>query len=101
MAQTTRVTDEPTSAPTFRPGPLGRLGIWVTSHRKIVTLAWALLVSSASAPSPRAVERRLSGAGWQADGSESVAVRELVQRHFGGRAAHAIQVVVHSDGSAR
>jgi RND superfamily putative drug exporter len=42
------------------------------------------------------VEKNLSGAGWQADGSESVAVRELAQEHFGGNASHAIQVVVHS-----
>ena len=41
------------------------------------------------------VETNLSGAGWQADGSESVAVRDLVQDHFGGSGSHAIQVVVH------
>ena len=44
------------------------------------------------------VERSLSGAGWQADRSESVAVRELVQQHFDGQGSYAIQVVVHSDG---
>ncbi|EON22131.1 MMPL domain-containing protein [Nocardioides sp. CF8] len=42
------------------------------------------------------VEAELSGAGWQADGSESVAARELAQEHFGGNASTAIQVVVHS-----
>nr|WP_218866284.1 MMPL family transporter [Nocardioides kongjuensis] len=42
------------------------------------------------------VEKNLSGAGWQADASESVAVRDLAQEHFGGNASHAIQVVVHS-----
>ncbi|MGZ5417099.1 MAG: MMPL family transporter, partial [Nocardioides sp.] len=35
------------------------------------------------------------GAGWQADGSESVAVRDLAREHFGGNASSAIQVVVH------
>ena len=39
------------------------------------------------------VEHNLSGAGWQADGSESVAARELAQEHFGGNASTAIQVV--------
>jgi RND superfamily putative drug exporter len=34
--------------------------------------------------------------GWQADGSESVAARELAQEHFGGNASSAIQVVVQS-----
>lgn len=42
------------------------------------------------------VEAELSGAGWQADDSESVAARELTQEHFGGNASTAIQVVVHS-----
>ena len=42
------------------------------------------------------MEIELSGAGWQANGSESVAVRELAQTHFGGNASTAIQVVVHS-----
>ena len=44
-----------------------------------------------------AVEKNLSGAGWQADGSQSVQVRELAQQHFGGNASSAIQVVVQSD----
>ena len=42
------------------------------------------------------VETELSGAGWQANGSDSVAARELAQEHFGGNASTAIQVVVHS-----
>jgi RND superfamily putative drug exporter len=46
------------------------------------------------------VEHNLSGAGWQADGSESVAARELAREHFGGNASSAIQVVVQAkDGS--
>lgn len=85
------------SAP--RPGPLGRLGIWVTEHRRLVAVGWLLLVAGLGVFAP-AVEQNLSGAGWQADGSESVTVRELAQEHFGGNASHAIQVVVHStDGS--
>ncbi len=95
MARTTPETDQPNSPPTFRPGPLGRLGIWVTDHRRFVTLAWVVLVVGLGVFAP-AVEKNLSGAGWQADGSESVAVRDLAQEHFGGNASHAIQVVVHS-----
>jgi len=45
------------------------------------------------------VEAELSGAGWQADGSESVSVRDAVEQHFDGYASHAIQVVVHSDAA--
>jgi RND superfamily putative drug exporter len=60
-----------------------------------VTVAWVLIVVGLGVFAP-SVEKNLSGAGWQADGSQSVAVRELAQDHFGGNASHAIQVVVHS-----
>ena len=58
---------------------------------------WLLLVVGLGAFAPK-VEANLSGAGWQADGSESVAVRELATESFGGNASSAIQVVVHSSG---
>ena len=80
----------------FRPGPLGRLGIWVTEHRKLVGIVWVLLVVGLGIFAPR-VESELSGAGWQADGSESVQVREAAIETFGGNASSAIQVVVRSD----
>jgi putative drug exporter of the RND superfamily len=95
VAQTTYETDTTTAGPEFRPGPLGSLGVWVTEHRRLVTIGWVLLVVGLGAFAP-AVEQNLSGAGWQADGSESVAVRDLAQEHFGGNASHAIQVVVRS-----
>lgn len=99
MAQTTAPTPDVDPEHSWRAGPLGRLGLWVTEHRRVVGLGWIVLVVGLGIFAP-AVERNLSGAGWQADGSESVAVRELAQEHFGGNASHAIQVVVHStDGS--
>ncbi|MBC7276240.1 MMPL family transporter [Nocardioides sp.] len=99
MPQTKYAAGPPATAPLTRPGPLGRLGVWVTDHRRLVTIGWVLVVIGLGVFAP-AVEKNLSGAGWQADGSESVAVRELAQEHFGGNASHAIQVVVHStDGS--
>ncbi|RYB96054.1 MMPL family transporter [Nocardioides glacieisoli] len=79
----------------YRPGPLGRLGVWVTHHRRLTAGVWLLLVVGLGAFAPK-VEANLSGAGWQADGSESVAVRELATESFGGNASSAIQVVVHS-----
>ncbi|MFC9786975.1 MMPL family transporter [Rhodococcus sp. NPDC127528] len=54
----------------------------------------ALVALGAAAPS---VFSSLAGAGWQANGSESVQVRELAQEHFGGNSSAAVQVVVHSD----
>ena len=43
------------------------------------------------------VEHALSGAGWEATGSESLQVRELVDREFDGLSSSALMVVVHSD----
>ncbi|MEO5663334.1 MAG: MMPL family transporter, partial [Nocardioides sp.] len=87
----------PAAAPDldYRPGPLGRLGVAVTRHARLTTVVWMLVIVGLGAFAPR-VEAELSGAGWQADGSESVAARELAQEHFGGNASTAIQVVVHS-----
>ncbi|MDI6911402.1 MMPL family transporter [Nocardioides sp.] len=79
----------------YRPGPLGRLGVWVTHHTRATAVVWLLVIVGLGAFAPK-VEAELSGAGWQADGSESVATRELAQEHFGGNASSAIQVVVHS-----
>ncbi len=79
-----------------RSGPLGRLGVRVTNHRRLVAMIWVVLIVGFGFFAPR-VEHELSGAGWQANGSESVQVRELAQQHFGGNASHAIQVVVHSN----
>ncbi len=79
----------------YRPGPLGRLGTAVTRHARLTTVVWLLVIVGLGVFAPK-VEAQLSGAGWQADGSESVAARELAQQHFGGNGSSAIQVVVHS-----
>ena len=44
---------------------------------------------------PRA-EHALSGAGWEASGSESVKARELVEQHFAGLGSYGLMVVVHA-----
>lgn len=77
-------------------GVLGRLGRSVTRHARLTTVLWVLVIVGLGAFAPR-VESALSGAGWQADGSESVQARDLAQRHFGGDASSALEVVVHSD----
>jgi RND superfamily putative drug exporter len=79
----------------YRPGPLGRLGVAVTRHARVTTVVWLLVIVGLGVFAPK-VEAELSGAGWQANGSESVAARDLAQEHFGGNASSAIQVVVHS-----
>ena len=85
----------PTESPTRDMRPLGRLGVWVTEHAKFVTVVWLLTILGLGAFAPQ-VEHNLSGAGWQANGSESVEARELAREHFGGNASSAIQVVVRS-----
>jgi putative drug exporter of the RND superfamily len=89
---------EPQPEELFAPqaGPLGRLGRWTADHVRTVALAWiaAALVLGAFAPR---VEQALSGAGWEASGSESVQARRLVQENFGGLSSQAFMVVVHSE----
>jgi RND superfamily putative drug exporter len=76
-------------------GILGRLGLAVVRHARLTTVVWLLVIIGLGFFAPR-VEANLSGAGWQANGSESVQARELAQAHFGGNASSAIQVVVRS-----
>ena len=76
-------------------GPVGRLGRFAALHRRAVFVTWALVAVGLGIFAPR-VETALSGAGWQANGSESVKVREAADRAFGGAGAYAIQVAVHS-----
>ena len=83
----------PTSHPTL--GVFGRLGRWSAQHRRTIFVAWAVLIIGLGALAPR-VEHALSGGGWQADGSESVAARALIERHFGGQGSYALAVVVSS-----
>jgi len=83
-------------APAAAPlGPIGRLGRFAASHRAAVFVAWALLAVGLGFLAPRA-ETALSGAGWEALGSESVEARKQVDASFGGAGAYGLQVAVHS-----
>src|ERR1035437_8295708 len=81
-------------------GLLGRLGAWSVTHKRRVFLTWLLIVVVLGVLAPN-VEKALSGAGWQADGSQSVAVRQLAQKDFGGQASSTIEVVIQSSSSDR
>jgi len=80
-------------------GPIGQLGAWTTKHFRVVAVAWLAIAVGLGFFAPR-VEHALSGAGWEATGSESVEVRNLVDQEFGGMSSSALMVVVHSDDSA-
>lgn len=78
------------------PGVLGRLGTAASDRFRRTLVLWLIVIAGLGALAPQAT-KVLAGAGWQADGSQSVQVRQLVQEHFGGAGSTAIQVVVHAD----
>ena len=80
-------------------GVLARWAAWTATHMKAVLGVWLLVLVGLGAAAP-SVFSSLAGAGWQANGSESVAVRDLAQEHFGGNASSAIQVVIHTADGA-
>jgi RND superfamily putative drug exporter len=78
-----------------RVGPVGRLGRFAADHARAVLIVWAIVAVALAAFAPQ-VETALSGAGWQADGSESVQARTVIQHDFAGLSSSALTVVVHS-----
>ncbi len=76
-------------------GPIGRLGRWAATHARRVIAIWVVGVIALGALAP-GVESALSGAGWEASGSESVTARDAIQRNFAGQSSAALMVVVHS-----
>jgi RND superfamily putative drug exporter len=79
-------------------GPIGRLGRWTAGHGRIVVIAWAVIAVGLGALAPKA-EHALSGAGWEASGSESAAVREAIDASFAGQGGYALMVAVHGTGN--
>jgi RND superfamily putative drug exporter len=78
-------------------GSLGRLGRWTADHARLVVVAWAVIAVGLGVFAPRA-EHALSGAGWEANGSESVAVRDAIDAEFAGQGSYALMVVVRGEG---
>jgi RND superfamily putative drug exporter len=76
-------------------GPVGRLGRFAADHVRAVSIAWVVVAVGLAVFAPK-VETALSGAGWQANGSQSVRARTLIQQNFGGLASYGPIVVVHS-----
>ena len=83
------------SAATLQLGPVGRLGRYAATHVRIVALAWVVIAVGLGFLAPR-VETALSGAGWEATGSDSVAARSLIQQQFAGNASSGLMIVLHS-----
>ncbi|MDV8007885.1 MMPL family transporter [Rhodococcus sp. IEGM 1318] len=93
MSATRTVTADP---PARTDGILARLGRSMAAHTRLVVGVWLIALVALGAAAPSAFTS-LAGAGWQANGSESVQVRELAEQHFGGNSSAAVQVVVHSN----
>ncbi len=77
-------------------GPIGRVGRWTATHARVVFAGWAAIALLLGIFAPR-VEHALSGAGWEATGSESVQTRDRVQADFAGLSSSALMVVVSSE----
>ncbi len=82
-----------------RVGPIGRLGRWTATHFRVVLAAWAVIAIGFGVFAPR-VEKALSGAGWEASGSQSVQARQLIDKNFRGQSGYGLMVVVHSRSDA-
>jgi len=80
-------------------GPVGRLGGWAADHIGVVSIAWAVVAIALAVFAPK-VETALSGAGWQANGSESVQARTSIEQNFAGLSSSAPIVVIHSPSLA-
>ena len=80
------------------PGPIGRLGRYTARHIRLVVAGWVVVAVGLGVFAPK-VETALSGAGWQANGSESVRARTVIERDFRGLSSSALLVVVHSNRS--
>src|SRR4051812_42482698 len=80
------------------PTTLGRLGAWAVDHRRLVVIVWAVAVLGLGALAPFA-DKALSGAGWEAPGSESGDARRAIESHFPGHGTYALSVVVAGKGA--
>ncbi len=76
-------------------GPIGRLGRYTASHFRIVLTGWLVVAIVLGFFAPR-VETALSGAGWEASGSQSVQARKLIERDFAGLSSYGLMTVVYA-----
>ena len=79
----------------IRVGPIGRLGHYTATHFRLVLVAWLLVAVMLGFFAPR-VETALSGAGWEATGSQSVQARQLIGRNFHGLSSYGLMTVISS-----
>jgi RND superfamily putative drug exporter len=76
-------------------GPVGRLGRYTATHFRAVLAGWVVVALVLGFFAPR-VEKALSGAGWEASGSQSLKARALIDKSFHGLSSYALMTVIHS-----
>jgi RND superfamily putative drug exporter len=76
-------------------GPIGRLGGYTATHLRTVLVGWLVVALVLGFFAPR-VEKALSGAGWEASGSQSAQARKLIERDFAGLGSYGLETVVYS-----
>jgi RND superfamily putative drug exporter len=76
-------------------GPLGRLGRYTATHFRAVLGVWLVIAVALGFFAPK-VETALSGAGWEASGSQSAQARKLIERDFAGLGSYGLMTVVYS-----
>ncbi len=89
-----RVTEVGSRTPS-QLGPIGRLGHYTATHFRAVLVGWLVLAVALVFFAPR-VENALSGAGWEASGSQSVQARKLVEKDFAGLGSYGLMTVLYS-----
>ena len=85
----------PPNEHTVRVGPIGRLGRYTATHFRTVMVGWLVVALVLGFFAPR-VEQALSGAGWEASGSQSAQARKLVEGDFAGLGSYGLMTVVYS-----
>jgi RND superfamily putative drug exporter len=95
IAAAVRLEAPPAGAHTIAVGPIGRLGHWTATHFRAVLGAWLAIAIVLGFFAPK-VETALSGAGWEASGSQSAQARKLVERDFQGLGSYGLMTVVYS-----
>ena len=76
-------------------GPMGRVGLYMANNLRTVLIGWLIVAIGLGFFAPR-VEKALSGAGWEASGSQSVQARKLIERNFAGLGSYGLMTVVYS-----
>jgi RND superfamily putative drug exporter len=76
-------------------GPIGRVGRYAAAHFRGVVVAWLVVAAALGILAPP-VETALSGAGWEATGSQSVQARELIDKQLHGLSSYALLTVIYS-----